>query len=90
MDADLFKYLWGAVMTLGAGVLSILTGRALKAHDDIRGDISDLFKDMSDHKLHVSETYAKDNTVQDSLKRVHDRIDIVSTDIKEILKAVKK
>ena len=56
----------------------------------VMGDVKETREGLAAHKLHVSETYAKDATTQASLARIHDRIDEVGGDIKDILKAVGK
>lgn len=45
--------------------------------------------ELSQFKTEVATNYAKDITVQQSLARIHDRIDDVASDIKTILGKVK-
>lgn len=49
--------------------------------EGIRTDMASVKKDLSEHKLHVSDHYAKEATMQSSLARIHDRIDLASEDI---------
>jgi hypothetical protein len=40
---------------------------------------------IANYRTHVSETYADKIDIRDTLKRVHDRIDIIGEDIKTLL-----
>jgi len=51
-------------------------------------DVRDLEKDQMQFRLESEKTYAKDTSVQNSLSRIHDRLDDVSTDIKTLIRSV--
>jgi hypothetical protein len=73
-DPDFFEWSFKGLVTLmltaGGWFVATLTK-----------SVSDTREDLADHKLHVSENYAK----TDSLERIHDRIDEVASDIKTLL-----
>lgn len=74
----------------GAGTLMLtVTGYFNHRINKVNDKADDNVKELDKHKLHVSETYAKEMTMQQSLGRLHDRIDDVATDIKTILSKVK-
>ncbi len=74
---------------IGAGVLATIgwIGKGMWT------DVKELKKDSSDcalrlemFKTHVSEHYAKDASVQQSLARIHDRMDSGFKEIREALR----
>lgn len=82
-DADIgflewgFKGVVGILFTVGGWLWVMLIGKVKEQQTAI-----DANKDaLADHKLHVSETYAK----SDSLTRIHDRLDDMSKDIKTLI-----
>lgn len=50
-------------------------GLALKLGFDMNGRINKVSDDLSTHKLDSEKRFAKDETLQQTLARVHDRID---------------
>lgn len=73
----LFKVGVGGLLTLGGWLWKNLVN-----------DVRTLEKDQSAFKLEAERTFAKENTMQATLSRLHDRIDDVSADIKTLIKAV--
>lgn len=65
-----FKGLVAVVLTVG-GWLGVSMAKAVAKNRD----------DLAAHKLHVSETYAK----TESLKRIYELMDVISNDVKAIL-----
>lgn len=51
----------------------------------LAGDIRDNEKKLREHELYSERSFAKDVNVQNSLSRIHDRMDVISDDIKQIL-----
>jgi len=95
-EASLFQYLWAGVLTVGGGAVSFMTGRAVKRLDHTDEELIKLKDDVAKHKVYSANTYAKDTTTQQSLARVHERIDqsaqesarqitALSGDVKQIL-----
>jgi hypothetical protein len=100
-DGKLVEYLWAGVMSVGGAGLTFLSFRAIKLLDDLRTDVNDASNEIKEHKLYSANTYAKESSVQDSLHRVHDRIDIgnksndenfkeLRVDVKSLLTVVSK
>ncbi len=84
--------LWKALL----GLLAVVTAMISFASKKLIGDVEALKKsdaecklDLANFKTEVATNYAKDATVQSSLSRIHDRIDSISDDIKQILQRVK-
>lgn len=96
----LTNWLITSVIGMGTIIIGWLMNRAivrldndLDAHE---GRLNDHDKqhttcslDLERFKTDVANNYAKEVTMQNSLARIHDRIDEVSTDIKTILGKVK-
>lgn len=83
----IWKALQGMVSLLVAGGAWIMKGM----HDDIRGlqrESKDCEFELQKFKTDVANTYAKDANVQLTVARLHERLDEMGGDIKEILKTV--
>lgn len=83
MDAEASFFEWGF-----KGTVTILLGIGAWCWKSLVGDVKSLEKDYTNYKLHVTETYAKDTTLQSTLERLHGRIDIISADVKTLIKSV--
>lgn len=90
MDDSLFTYLGGAVM-------AALGFHLKRAQHQTDANVETAIKkgnenalELEKYKTHVSEVYAKDATMQQSLARLHERIDDISVDIKTLIREVKK
>lgn len=95
-DANVFAYLWGLIMTGSGGMIAFLTKRTVRRLDHADEEITKMKEDVAKHKIYSANTYAKDTTVQQSLARLHERIDqtaqenarqiaALSGDVKQIL-----
>lgn len=86
MDDSIFTYLGGVVMA----ALGFHLKRAQHQTDvNVEAAIkkgNENALELEKYKTHVSEVYAKDVTMQQSLARLHERIDRLPGDIARILK----
>lgn len=69
----LFKTAVGVLMAIGAAWCSIIGKKTEKNQED-----------LAEYKVTVAEKY----TTKDTLERIHDRMDDMSNDIKELLQKV--
>lgn len=94
-EVEAMGILWKAGLGI-MGVIGWLMNRSIKRLDkDIESHSSKLDDhdkqhahctlELANFKTEVAKEYAKDVTVQQSLGRIHDRIDDVATDIKTLL-----
>ena len=88
----------------GAGtIMSGIAGYFIRAHnrriEKIEDEQEKLDKDLSNHKLDAERRYAKEDTLQNSLSRIHNRLDVTASkydidelraDIKTLFKGVPK
>lgn len=79
MDIGIMDGVWGG----GATVITTIGGWLIKGHNDRIKKIEDeqdiLDKDLSTYKLDSEKRYAKEDTLQLSLSRIHDRLDYTAT-----------
>jgi hypothetical protein len=91
--SKIVQWLFGAVLALGGLIMKSLYGEIISLKDRT----SEQGESLAEFKLHVSDNYAKEISTQQSLSRIHERIDKmgdnldakltnVSQDIKELLK----
>lgn len=67
----LFKGTVGIILAIGAFIMKNLHSELVKLRDK-QGQLD---MDLSAHKLEAEKRYAKEETLQSSLARVHERID---------------
>lgn len=83
METEASFFEWGF-----KGIVGLLLAVGAWCWKSLIGDVKLLERDQTDFKLHVLETYAKDSTLQSTLERLHGRIDIISADVKTLIKSV--
>jgi len=69
--------------------IKVLSGNIKHNEEEIQRVEKSVFKvekSLDSYKIEAANTFAKEESMQASLARVHDRIDDVSSDTKEILK----
>lgn len=84
--------LWRALEAVGALLLAIGGWIMSILHSDVKSlkeSQGACEIELQKFKTDVANTYAKEATMQQSLGRIHDRIDDVANDIKQILQRVK-
>lgn len=100
LQPNVIGWVVGGISTTIAGVMGFLMKRTVTRLDD---DLDAHEERLNEHdrqhtscslelanfKTEVANNYAKDATVQQSLSRIHDRIDEVSSDIKKLIGMVK-
>lgn len=95
-ETSLFQYLWAGVLTIGGGAISFMTNRAVRRLDHVDEEITKIKDAVAKDRTYIANTYAKDATTQQSLARLHERIDqtaqesakqiaALSGDVKQIL-----
>lgn len=95
-ETSLLPYLWAGVVTVGGGAISFMTNRAVKRLDHTDEELTKIKDAVAKDRTYIANTYAKDATVQQSLARLHERIDqtaqenarqiaALSGDVKQIL-----
>lgn len=95
-ETSLLPYLWAGVVTVGGGAISFMTNRAVKRLDHTDEELTKIKDAVAKDRTYIANTYAKDATVQQSLARLHERIDqtaqenarqiaSLSGDVKQIL-----
>lgn len=67
---------WLAAALAGLGIWQ------LRKHDD---KLNQMHLEFSDYKLEAEKRFAKDETMQSSLSRIHDRIDLLPEQIAKIM-----
>lgn len=90
---------WWTITLVGTGgaMIAWLLNRSISqideslgGHDEILSRHTDLHAkcslELSQFKTEVANNYAKEATMQSSLERIHDRIDDVAKDIKQLLR----
>lgn len=82
---EVFKYVWNAVLTVVVILMTFIGKRFIEDIDAAKKGMVANEIALERYKKDVADTYAKDSSVQQSLGRLHDRIDVVADDIKEIL-----
>jgi len=80
---------------IGMGVIVVLTGIVGWFTKDAIKSSKKTAEDLADHKLHVSENYVKQSVIAElkveqinAVNRLHERIDVMGNDIKDMLKAM--
>jgi hypothetical protein len=71
-----------------AGVMTVLGFfgmRLIKQVDGHDEKVVKIQKDLDEHKLESFKTFAANKDVKESFERLHDRLDVVSEDIKSLL-----
>ena len=81
---------WNTIISIGGTIVAYVV-------KCIKSDIKDASKkadsnelSIANHKTHVSENYCDKQTMQNTLERIHDRIDTMSLDLKDLLKEIAK
>lgn len=104
MDDSIFTYLGGAVMAALGFHLKRAQHQTdegikemLKKDEETKKEVSEVQKELAMHKLHVSENYAKNTSLAElrveqieSTKRIWEGISDIQTDIKTLIREVKK
>lgn len=84
----------GLIGGTGLAIIGFFTKRVIADVDKLKAGNSDCKLDLANFKTEVANNYAKDASVQASLARIHDRMEMafteIRTDIKKILMEVKK
>jgi hypothetical protein len=90
MDDSIFTYAGGAVMAALGFHLKRAQSQTDANVDAALKKGADNALELEKYKTHVSEIYAKDATMQQSLARLHERIDDIGIDIKTLIREAKK
>lgn len=92
MDDTISLVAWAYKGVLGGATVLIgyFTKNLLDDMKDSKIQLRQAQNDIAAHKLHVSETYAKDATIQQSLARVHDRMDEGFKELRNELRTINK
>lgn len=98
-----FSYIISSIIGAGGLIISYLMNRSIKRIDEDMRDHKDALKDhdkrhsrseldLSEFKTHVASNYAKEETMQLSLGRIHDKMEQgfseIRSDIKTLLTRV--
>lgn len=87
-DASTLKYLWETLLTIALAIIGWFSKRTVETLDKVEEATNNNTLDLAKYKTEVAMLYAKEASVQESLGRVHDRIDDIyhlSDEIKNIL-----
>ena len=91
-EINTWEYILNGALTLLLSIVGFFTKRVIQdvdkmkqAHSDCKLDLANSKLDLANFKTEVSDNYVKQNT----LERLHDRIDEVQRDIKTILQRTK-
>lgn len=74
---DWARFIWNAILSILIAIGAFVWNRAVKRMDDMEKYHYADAKDLADFKLESSKTYVKEETIQQSLSRIHGRIDDV-------------
>jgi hypothetical protein len=96
-DPDIVGWSWKIGFLSALGLLRFFTKREINKVDegfrDMKTRVANAEEknhanelNLSNFKTHVSETYAKEATMQQSLARIHDRMDEGFTELREDIK----
>lgn len=88
-DPSVIDWLFKAFATACMGIIAFFTKRVVNDVAELQRNSAKCEVDLANYKTHVSDNYAKETTMQQSLSRIHDRIDDMATDIKTIISKVK-
>jgi gas vesicle protein len=76
---DEIKGLWEFLMTGAIAVIGFFGMRTINSIDEVSEKTQNVADDLHEHKTHVAENYSTNETI----KRVHDRIDALGNKIDE-------
>ena len=82
--------LFDGLVTVALGGVSYFVNKndtRIKKNEDLA---EKTHNELADHKLDCEKRYAKEESMQACLSRLHDRIDTIGTDIKTILVRIPK
>lgn len=86
----LLARLIATLIAMGIAIIGYFTKRTIDDLDEVSKKTHKLEVDLAEFKLHIANNYAKDATVQQSLGRLHDRMDAIGEDIKLLIKEIGK
>lgn len=73
------------MMTAAGMVVAFFTRRTIKELDDTRLSMVQIRRELQDHRYEDAGKYATNTDVRESLQRIHDRIDKMADDIKQLI-----
>jgi len=90
-----YSFIHELITGLLAGVMTVLGYfgmRIVKQVDNndvkvslVQKNVNEVQKNLDEHKLESFKTFAANKDVKESFERLHDRLDVVSEDIKSLL-----
>lgn len=84
-DGGVFSPIIDGAITIGLGIGGWFVRSHNKRLEKIEDHANNVADDLASYKLDSEKRFAKEETTQFSLGRIHDRMDDIADDIKEIL-----